>query len=199
MFSRHEFRAPLVVLLLGFFLSQGCGEIPPTTALPVNPTILPPTSQMPTPFALPTATASADLLAAARIITTAIKTNQPQMLHALIGDEGVAPGGFAQGVDLQGYDNADEIVAAFDDALDRSTPLCEGFLPNAGTLPDKAILVYRGLKIDWSRFGFSDNGPDHAIALQLFKMPEGWRLIYITPFDLEWGLSYLGPLQDCPA
>lgn len=199
MVCRHKFRAPFVVLLLALFLSTGCGELTSTIEAPVTPTILLPPPQPPAPFAVSTTAASADLLAAAQIIVTAVETNQPELLRALIGDEGVAPGGFAQGVDLKGYNNADEIVSAFSDALAESTPVCEGFLPNAGTLPDKAILVYRGLNLDWNRFGLGDNSPDHAITLQLFNMPEGWRLIYITPLDLGWGLAHLGPLQECPA
>ncbi|HSL30040.1 MAG TPA: hypothetical protein VK900_12635 [Anaerolineales bacterium] len=148
--------------------------------------------------AVPTATTPADLLAAVQIVVNAVETNQAERLRALIGDEGVAPGGFAQGVDLKGYNNADEIVAAFEDALDRSNPICEGYVTYMGALPDKAILVYREVEIDWSRFGFGDNSPDHAITLQLFNLPEGWRLVHITPLDLGWGLAHLGPLNDCP-
>ena len=203
MVARHLFRAPVLVLLLGLFLCQGCGEIASTTEAALTPTVTFPIPTFPAPTgtvpAVPIPTTPADLLAAAQIVVNAIETDQPEMLRELIGDEGVAPGGFAQGVNLKGYNNADEIVSAFEDALEESTPVCEGFLPSAGTLPDKAILVYRGLSLDWNRFGLGDNSPDHAMTLQLFKLPEGWRLVYITPLDLEWGLSHLGSLQDCPA
>jgi hypothetical protein len=203
MLARHLFRAPVVVLLSGLFLCQGCGEISSRTDVTVTPTVtfLTPTflSSTGTVPAVPTPTIPADLLTAVQIVVNAIEANQPEQLRTLIGDEGVAPGGFAQGVDLKGYNNADEIVSAFDEALDRSNPICEGFVTYMGALPDKVILVYRGVKLDWSRFGFSDNGPDHAITLQLFNMPEGWRLVYITPFDFEWGPPILGPMQDCPS
>src|SRR5688572_20428110 len=201
MVARHLFRAPIVVLLLGLFLCQACGEITSTTEATVTPTVtfptptvLAPTGTMP---AVPTPTTPADLLAAVQIVVKAIETNQPEMLRPLIGEEGVAPGGFAQGVDLKGYNNADEIVSAFDTALDRSNPVCEGFVPYMGALPDKATLVYRGMKFDWSQWGLSGTSAG-GTTLTLFNMPEGWRLIYITPFDFEWGPPILGPMQDCP-
>ena len=200
---KRQYRGPLMVLLLGVFWCQSCGEITSAAETAATPTVTFPTATVPestgTVPAVPTPTSPADLLAAVQIVVNAIATNQPEMLREIIGDEGVAPGGFAQGVDLKGYNNADDIVAAFDEALDRSDPICEGFVTYMGALPDKAILVYRGVELDWSQFGFGDNGPDHAITLQLFNMPEGWQLVYITPLDLEWGLAHLGPLQDCPA
>ena len=167
------------------------------TSLDTKTPILPSPELTITVPVMPTATTPADLLAAAQIVVTAIETNQPEMLGSFIGEEGVAPGGFAQGVDLKGYNNADEIVAAFDDALNQSTPICEGFVPNAGSLPDKATLVYRDLEFDWRRFGLSGTSSG-GMTLTLFKLPEGWRLIYITPFDFESGLPILGPLQECP-
>lgn len=167
-----------------------------TSSIPMTSTgpSLTPTSRL---QALPTATTPADLLAVAQVIVTAIETDQPELLRSLIGEEGVAPGGFAQGVDLKGYNNADEIVSAFDAALNQSTPVCEGFVPNAGSLPDKATLVYRDLEFDWRRFGLSGTSSG-GMTLTLFNLPEGWRLIYITPFDFESGLPILGPLQGCP-
>lgn len=175
--------APAVVLIV---------TVPDTKATvlasPVPTITLPP---------LPTGTMPADLLAAAQIVVTAMETNQPEMLRSLIGDEGVAAGGFAQGAKFKGYNNADEIVAAFDQALDQSTPVCKGFVPYIGALPDKAIVVYRGLDFDWSQFGLSGKNAD-GITFQLFKLAEGWRLVGITPFDFEWGLPILGPMQDCP-
>jgi hypothetical protein len=198
MFSRCQFKTLFVVLLLGLFLSQGCGEIISTVEFVATPTAVTSIPHTSASYAGPAATLSPGLLDAAQVIFTAIETNQPEMLRILIGDEGVAAGGFAQGVDLKGYNNADEIVAAFDDALDRSTHICEGFVPNMGTLPDKATLVYRGMEFDWSQFGLSGTSAG-GMTLTLFKMPEGWRLTYITPFDFEWGPPILGPMQDCPA
>jgi len=149
-------------------------------------------------LAVPTGTTSPDLIATVQILITAIETNQPEMLRSLIGDEGVAVVGFGQGANFKGYNNADEIVAAFTEALDQSMPICEGYVPDAGTSPDKAILVYRGVKFDWSRFGLSGSSSDGSMTLQFFKLPEGWRLVYITPFNVEW-VPQLGTLQDCPA
>jgi hypothetical protein len=176
----------------------------PTTSkaitLTATNTFQPTITLVPTSILLivPTAPTPTDLLAAAQIVITALKTNQPDMFRLLIGDEGVAVGGFAQGVDLKGYNNADAIVVAFNEGLDQSIPICEGFVPNAGTLPDKSTLVYRGMEFDWSQFGLSGNSSD-GMTLTLFKIAEGWRLIYITPFDFEWGLPIIEPLQDCPA
>lgn len=200
---KREFRVPLIVLVLGLILCHGCGEITSTTEVALTQTVTFPDRASPAPTdtvpVVPSPTIPADLLAAVQIVVNAIEGKQPEMLRPLIGKEGVAPGGFAQGVDLKGYNNADEIVAAFGDALGRSNPVCEGFVSYIEALPDKAILVYRGVKLDWGQFGFGDNGPDHAVTLQLFNMPEGWRFVYITPFTLEWGLAHLGTLQACPA
>lgn len=39
----------------------------------------------------------------------------------------------------------------------------------------------------------------NAVTIQLFKLPEGWRLIYLTPLDLARDLPNMGPLHNCPA
>jgi hypothetical protein len=208
--SKTRLKRSLAILWIVIFIDPGCaGSITLTpSAVPAlsktvtfmatnvsQPTItLVVTSHMP---AVPTATTPADLLAAAQTVVTAIETNQPEMLRLLIDEEGVAPGGFAQGVNLKGYNNADEIVAAFDEALNQSIPICEGFVPNAGTLPDKATFVYRGMEFDWSQYGLSGTNSG-GMTLTLFKLSEGWRLIYITPFDFKLDLPILGPLQECP-
>lgn len=190
-------------ILLFTLLVAGCTlqRFPLTPTLVSVPTVtmtLPNPKTPSIPSQVPTATMPADLLAALQIVVTAIETNQPDMLRLLIDDEGVAVVGLGQGENFKGYNNSDEIVAAFIESLDQSTPSCEGFVPNAGALPDKAILVYRGLKFDWGRFGLSSTSSD-GMTLQLFKLSEGWRLVYITPFDFESGSPILGPLQDCPA
>lgn len=102
------------------------------------------------------------------------------------------------GARYEGYNNADEIIAAFSDALDKSQPTCVGFVPDAGTLPDKVILVYRGITLDWSRFDLR-GGDSDGVTIQLFKLPEGWRLVYITPFDFVADLPNIGSLEDCPS
>jgi hypothetical protein len=215
MISKNQVKAWSIILLMASFISQGCalqsspatpvlGGLPTPTAIQTVTSSIPKTPITPyqastsTLPAVPTETTLANLLTAAQIIVTAIETNQPEMLRSLISEEGVAPGGFAQGVDLKGYNNADEIVEAFDEALDQSMPVCEGFVPNAGSLPDKATLVYRDVELDWSRFDLSGTSSG-GITLTLFKQPKGWRLIYITPFDFEVDLPNLGPLQGCPA
>ena len=199
MLARHLFRAPVLVLLSGLFLCQGCGEISSKTEVTVTPTVtfLTPTFLSST-GTVPAPTIPADLLTAVQIVVNAIEANQPEQLRTLIGDEGVAPGGFAQGVGLKGFNNADEIIAAFDEALDRSNPVCEGYVTYMGALPDKATLVYRGMEFDWSQWSLSGASAG-GTTLTLFNMPEGWRLIYITPFDFEWGPPILGPMQDCPS
>jgi hypothetical protein len=101
-------------------------------------------------------------------------------------------------LNFKGYDNSDEIVDAFADALDQSTPVCEGFFSSVGGLPDRAIVVYRGIDLDWNRFDLGEN-PSDGMTLQLFKLPQGWRLIYITPLNLERDVPHLGNLQACPA
>lgn len=157
----------------------------------VVPTRTPPPSS--------TATLSPDLHAPVQTVVTALETDRPELLRALIGQEGVAVGGFAMGMAFHGSNNADEIVAAFADALARTTPVCEGLDPYAGTGPDKAILVYRGVELDRRRFGLGGEDED-AMTLQLFKLEAGWRLMFITPLDLEFAYQDLGygPLQDCP-
>lgn len=147
--------------------------------------------------AVATGTMLPGLIEAAQIVINAIETTQPDLLRSIIGDKGVAVVGFGQGVNFKGINNSDEIVSAFADVLPQSTQICEAFAPQFGTLPDKAILVYRGIKFDWSKFGLSESSSDDSMTLQLFKLPEGWRLVYITPFNSEW-VPQLGPLQECP-
>ena len=185
MMTSSQLKVLLTVFLIGLFISQGCVGSSSTQAFPTlsNVTV--------------TATMPAALLAAAQVIVTAIETDQPDMLRSLIGEEGVAAGGFAQDAQFKGYNNADEIIVAFTQALDQSTPVCEGFVPYIGALPDKATLVYRGMEFDWNQFGLSGNSSG-GMTLQLFKLSEGWRLVGITPFDFEWGLPIIEPLQACP-
>lgn len=190
MVSKNQYRIPFIVLVVTLLISQSCGSN--STG---DPTPTAPTGTMP---ALLTATIPPDLIANLQVVVTAIETNQPEMLRSLIGDEGVAVGGFAQGLDYKGYNNSDAIVEVFTEALEQSTLICEGFVPYIGALPDKAILVYRGLKLDWSQFGFSGTNSD-GMSIQLFNMPDGWRLVYITPFNFERDLPLLGTLQACPA
>jgi hypothetical protein len=154
----------------------------------------------PIPYFTPTVAVPADLLTSLQIIVTAIETNQPKMLNSLIGDEGVAAGGFAQEMNFNGFNNSEGIVEAFTAALNESEPICVGFAPFIGALPDKAVVVYRGINFDWSRFGFSPSNRGNSMTLQLFKLADGWRLVYITPLNPERDLlPILGPLQDCPA
>jgi hypothetical protein len=145
----------------------------------------------------PPEAAPASLAESAQIVGRALGEERPELLRRLIGDEGVAAAPFAVGAQFAGHDNSDEIVALFSEALGRGRPACLGYDPEAGTLPDKAMLIYRGLAIDWSRLGLEGVESD-GMTIQLFKLPEGWRMVYITPFDLEAGASYLGSLQDCP-
>jgi hypothetical protein len=215
MISTGSHKASFTTLLIVLSISQGCalqsspatpvlGVLPTPTGIPTLTSSIPktPTLSSPEPTitlpAVPTATTLANLLTAAQIIVTAIETNQPEMLRSLIGEEGVAVHGFLKPVGFKGYNNSDEIVAAFDEALNQSTPVCEGFVPNAGTLPDKATLVYRSLEFDWSQFDLSGTS-SAGMILRLFKLAEGWRLVHITPFDFEVDLPILGPLQGCPA
>lgn len=189
--------------ILSMLFAIGCI---PQTPIPNTsvPTIVVPSStllNLETPTgtlpAVATGTISPELIEVTEIILTAIETNQPDMLRSIIGDEGVAVVGFAQGAKFKGFNNSDEIVAAFADALPESTPICEGFAPESETLSDKAILVYQGIKFDWNKFGFSESNSDGRMTLQLFKLPDGWRFVYITPLNPEW-ISHLGPLQECP-
>jgi len=138
-----------------------------------------------------------DLMPSIEIVQRALAENRPDLLRSLIGNEGVAATGFAMGANFKGFNNADEIIAAFSDALDKSKPVCVGFVPNAGTLPDKAILVYRNLALDWSQFDVDGDNAD-GLTIQLFKLPEGWQFVYITPFDFDVHSDIIGPLQDCP-
>ena len=188
--KRNIFFVPLVAILIHW----GCSDIASSTPTIVN--VATPTRTM---SAVPTGITPLDLLENVQLVIAAIETNQPEMLRSLIGKEGVTVGGFAQGLNFKGYNNADEIVTAFAEALDKTTPVCRGFVPDAGALPDKAILVYQGLKFDWSRFGLTGTNSDSSMTFQFFKLPEGWRLVYITPFDFELDLPMLGPLQDCHA
>ena len=181
MISKGRTKLRLIILLVALFISQGCDQFASPTPSPVGPT----------------ATIPPDFITNVQIVVSAIEANQPEVFHSLIGEEGVAVGGFAQGLDFKGYDNSDEIVEAFSEALDQSTPVCEGFFPYIGGLPDKAIIVYRGINLDWQRFGMSGSNSD-AMTIQLFKLPEGWRLIYLTPLKLERDLPLLGTLQACP-
>lgn len=142
-----------------------------------------------------TATIS-DLMPSIEIVQRAIAEDRPDLLRSLIGDEGVAAGGFATGFNYKGYNNADEIIAAFSDALDTSKPVCVGMVTYLGALPDKAILVYRDLALDWSRFDLSGNNAD-GLTIQLFKLPEGWRFVVITPFNFDVHSDLIGTLQDC--
>ena len=181
MISKGRTKIRLIALLVALFMSQGCDQS---------------ASSMPSPPG-PTATIPPDFIANVQIVVSAIEASQPEVFHSLIGEEGVAVGGFAQGLDFKGYDNSDEIVEVFSEALDQSTPVCEGFFPYIGGLPDRAIIVYRGINLDWQRFGMSGSNSD-AMTIQLFKLPEGWRLIYLTPLKLERDLPLLGTLQACP-
>ncbi|MDQ3006061.1 MAG: hypothetical protein M3R47_11870, partial [Chloroflexota bacterium] len=137
--SKGQLRASLTILLIVLFIGQSCGAIAPTATfsatnslkptvtLPHPKTPIPP-SQAPTRTmpVVPTATTPPDLIANLQTVVTAIETNQPEMLRSLISEQGVAAGGFAQDAQLKGYNNSDEIVAAFTEALDQSTPVCEG-------------------------------------------------------------------------
>jgi hypothetical protein len=138
-----------------------------------------------------------DLAESARVVQKAIADDRPELLRPSIGDEGVAAVGFASGTNYMGHDNSDEIVAVFSDALEASEPVCVGFVPDAGALPDKAILDFRDLPIDWTRFGLDGQGSE-AVTIQLFKLEGGWQFVYITPFAFEADLAIIGPLQDCP-
>lgn len=179
------------VLLLAL-LSAAC------TIQRLTPTLDIGTTSTPTMLSpAPTLILSSNLLASLQTTVVAIETNQPTMLRSLIGEEGVAVGGFAQELNFKGYNNADEIVEAFTMALSQSQPICKGFVSYAGALPDKAILIYQGIKFDWSQFGLSQISATDSMTLQLFKLSDDWRLVYITPFDLESDLPILGPLQDC--
>jgi len=145
----------------------------------------------------PPAATMSDLMPNIEIVQRAINEDRPELLRSLIGDEGVTPSGFATEFNYKGYNNADEIITAFSDALDRSEPVCVGFVSYAGALPDKAILVYQDLALDWSRFDRSGNNAD-GLTIQLFKLPEGWRFVVITPFDFDVHSDIIGSLQDCP-
>jgi hypothetical protein len=140
---------------------------------------------------------SSDLTEAARTVVTAIDQKRPDLLQSLIGDEGVAALGFASGASYKGYNNSEEIISAFSTALQDAQPVCAGFVPDAGTLPDKAIIVYRDLPIDWSGFGLK-RGASEGVTIQLFNLEEGWHFVYITPFDFGSDSRSLGPLEDCP-
>lgn len=131
------------------------------------------------------------------VVQRALSEERPDLLRSLIGEEGVAVAGFATGFEYTGHNNADEIVAAFSEALARSEPVCAGFVPNAGSLPDKAILVYRDIALDWSRFDLGGEDAE-GLTIQLFRLPEGWRFVVMTPFDFDVHPDILGPLQDCP-
>jgi hypothetical protein len=168
--------------LLSLVLSLAC----------VASSVLPRTS---TPAQPPAATS--DLMPNIEIVQRAINEDRPELLRSLIGDEGVTASGFATEFNYKGNNNADEIITAFSDALDRSEPVCAGFLPNAGSLPDKAILVYRDLALDWSRFDLSKSNAD-GMTIQLFKLSEGWRFVVMTPFDFDSHSEITGSFQDCP-
>jgi hypothetical protein len=169
------------VLLLTLCMSQGC-----------NATVTPTLSS-----AVPTVILPADFVENVQIVVEAIQAKDPELFRSLIGEKGVAVGGFAQGLGFKGYNNTDEIMEAFTRALDHSAPVCKGFFSYVGGLPDKAILVYQGINFNWERFGMSGNESD-GMTLQLFKLPEGWKLVYVTPFDFEKDVASLGPLQACP-
>ena len=182
MLSKVRCKIPFLVLLVTLFIGQSCGRA---------------VSAVPSPAAF-TATTPPDLIKSLQTVVTAIKTNQPEALRSLIGEEGVSITGFAQGAEFKGENNADEIIAAFDQALEQSTPVCEGFVTFLGALPDKAILVYRDLELDWGQFGLSRTN-SNGMTIQLFNMSDGWRLVFITPFYYEKDLPVLGTLQPCPA
>lgn len=176
-------RAAVPTLLLSALLAASCAAagMPSAAKTPSEP-VAPPS----------------DLTGSVQIVQRALAENRPDLLRALIGDEGVAAAPYAVGAQYEGHDNSDEIVAAFSDALERSKPACVGYDPQAGSLPDKAILVYRGLSLDWSRFGLS--GVDSAGAtIQLFHLPEGWRFVYITPFDLQADSATTETFLECPS
>lgn len=175
--------ALITIILSGMLLVASCAR-PSASSLPVTSS--------------PPATIEPDLMQAVQIVQNALAENHPDLLRSIIGDEGVAVQGFAMGAGYEGHNNSDEIVAEISEALEISLPTCIGFLQNAGSLPDKAILVYKGLQLDWNYFGIEREDSDGA-TIQLFEFPEGWRLVYITPFDFEVDLPVIEPLRDCPA
>lgn len=172
----------VLITLCGALLTPSCtsSDIPAATTAPARRTA-----------------GASDPTESARVVQRAILQDRPELLRQLIGDEGVAALGFASGASYRGDNNADEIVSAFADALEGSEPACVGFVPDAGSLPDKAILVYRDLPIDWSRFGL-DARSSAGMTIQLFNLEERWQFVYITPFAFETDLPIIGPLQDCP-
>jgi hypothetical protein len=182
MVAKNQYRIPLIVLVATLLISQGCGSSPTAVSTPVESIV----------------TAPPEVVANVQIVVTAIQTKQPELLRSLIGEDGVAIAGFAQEVDFKGHNNADEIIAAFERVLEQSTPVCEGFVSYMGALPDKVILVYRNLELDWSQFGFGGTNSD-GMSIQLFNTSDSWRLVFITPFNFERDLPLLGTLQACPA
>lgn len=135
-----------------------------------------------------------DLSSVMQWMTSLMKDKEPMRINPLIGSSGTVFAPYAIGAQPKGSNNSNEIVKALETALRISEPVCIGYDPNFGTLPDKAIIYFQGVTFEESQVGVTN---ENVTGFQFFKLQDGWELIFITPIP-EWGVPEQQSLTLCP-
>jgi len=139
-----------------------------------------------------------DFTSVARWVSFLVSHNEPNMIANVIGKTGTKFGYFGMGANPIGYNNSEVIVTELKKGLEGSSPKCLGYNDrDMGTLPDKAIIIFKGINFDWECLSMSKPEND-TVGFQFYLSDEKWELIWITPMPDYFWSDYHITLDECP-
>ncbi len=166
----------------------------PAEAEPPAKTPVPASGQLPTPQL-----DREDFQSVLRWVSFAILQNQPEMIAEVIGNQGVQFLPYATGGEFLGYNNAEQVVGELKKGLENSALQCLGYNPDFGSQPEKAVIYFDGINLNWNDLTGYGVGIESAMtAFQFFRMDQGWELVYMTPVPEEIQPNLKETLFACP-
>lgn len=197
-----------LILLAIFLLLGGCANMPETTTeVELAPSIPQPGSTITCEIRTSSESDASpieildrtDLDSVIAWLANAIQNKQPAQVGDLVGENGVAfvlkwPGGVA----LPGYNNRALIERQLEKALIDSEPVCYGYVPDYGSLPNKALVLFQGLNMDWDTFGGESFTNSDLVGFSFFQFDQGWDLVHILKVDPAGPLPKFVIQLPCP-
>ncbi len=146
----------------------------------------------------PTEADSNDLVAVVRLLHDSLEENDTTRIVPLMAAGGVYivakwPGG----LDPRGLKSPEFVGQLLQDAFPASDPTCVGLNQAFGTIPDKALVVYSGLALDWSRAGFDEVLGD-VVGFELIRAEDSWEIRVVLPVDPRVNIREIVDLEQCP-
>jgi len=153
----------------------------------------------PQPSPTPPESFPPSLAAAVLLLRDSLKEQDSTRIRPLIPARGVYfVLKWPAGRNPSGLRSPEFLAEVLDDALAASDPACLGLDPAFGTLPDRALVVFSDLPLDWRRVGSGDPSSD-LVGFVLTRVHDRWEITSILRVIGRGQIDEVAHLQECPA